>query len=1199
MVSYMHKKFTFSIIIAIYNTEKYLSEAIESIINQSFDFNKVQIILVDDGSTDHCKDICHSFVEKYPKNIFYIYQENSGQSIARNNGLNIATGKYVNFLDSDDKLDLNTLEDVNNFFDGEGKIVDVVVIERHNFGITNGPSFLHSKYEVSRVVDINEEYDFPQLSISASFIRKDALSERFNSDLIISEDSLVINKTILKKCKYGVVSSARYLYRKRAEQNSTVDTKKHNKKYFVPRMNLYFKELINYSISHFGYVLKYIQSVLMYDLQWYFLDNTQDILNENELNQFQNLILEVIQVIEDDIILSQRFLNKFLEYQILNMKYKLPDFEVIYNSNELILSYKNMFFDNLTNQNIVISETYAKFGLLYVKGYFDTYYENIQVNAYHNKNELNIIQINDDEIQSIGYTISKRFHFFTVLELNNGLNKISFKISLNSKEYDVKLLNKTFNDDAIVENNCLLVNINNEQTKFNYSLFDLKSIENNISKFLDNENNIPSDEAAFENEILRINKIPKVSIIIPVFNPGKLLHRCLNSVINQSLKEIEVICVDDGSSDDSPKILDEYAKNDSRIKVFHQKNKGAGFSRNKAINESDGEYIMFVDSDDWIDKDMCKKLYNHAQKLNSDLVVFDALWHTLDGINEFKFFSSNEFKENYKSFIFNYRFIKNKIMLGSYGVIWSKFYKSSFIKDNDIQFPQHKIYNDVEFHFKTTLLAKSITYFPEPFYHYIRLGQPSLQTTFREGKDELVWFDVLLGLYNILTENDLMKELRLDFINFCIYYSFDKLKNIELEYQNNFLNKLKSFFEILSPTSDELKQLETTNINWYNKITVKYLPIYNDLMQEDMLSLKIHLLEFKIEESKNNLENASNESKEELYQDIRQSFIDYGKNNYPLNEMSLELYSFYIAVINFKTYYNFNLFNKEVANGVWKKIDKRKLSFEIENFNRSGLNLEKRNHKIIVSLTSFPERIYDIHYCIYSLLTQKFKPDLVILWLAEEQFPNKELDLPKELLKLKDNGLTIKWCNDIKPYKKLIPALKEYPNDYIITVDDDIFYHEDWLMNLWNQYKKYPCTIIASRARRMNLNSNGSIDDYTHWNIISKENESSFLNFPTGAGGTLYFPNSLSEIVFDQSLFMNLCPAGDDIWFWAMAVLNKTKIKVVEKPITSLTYINVAREIGVLNEITLWNSNKKGKNDTQMQKVISKFPQILDIIQDE
>ena len=1193
--------FIFSIVIAVYNTEKYLVEAIESVINQTFDFKNTEIILIDDGSTDQSTEICLDYAHKFPENIHYLHQENAGQSTARNNGIKVASGKYLNFLDSDDKLDLNTLQDVYELFEKSRDLIDVIVIPRYYFDAVEGPLFLNYKYNNTRIVDIEKEFDFPQVAINAAFIRKDALTDRFDPRVIVSEDSLLINKTILKKCRYGVVSTARYMYRKRIEQNSSLDTRKSKKEYFIDRMEFYFKELINYSISKWGHVLRYIQTVLMYDIQWFFLDNTDDVLNPEESSYFHKLMQEVLQVVDDDIILSQRFLTPIIEHHILNMKYGNPNFEIIYNLNELILGYDNKFFDNLTNHTLIITDIYNKNDLVYIKGFYDTYFDGITLNVYANNNLMDLFEIDGDEIYAINHKISNRIHFATVLELNDGNNEILFNISLNSHEYPINLLDKTFSDIFSVEKNKLIFNFDKNSNEFEDTASQLNLIKSQINNKFEEikSSNKKLDTVSFEQEILGINIKPKVSVIIPIFNPGDLLYNCLDSVINQSLKEIEIICVDDGSTDNSPEILENYAKKDSRLKIIHQENQGAGTARNKGINRSEGEFILFLDSDDWIEQDMCKKLYAQSKRLNSDLVIFDALWHTADNnVNTFSYFPKDEFKEDYKTFVFDYHFIKNKLMNGSLGVIWSKLYKTTFIKDNNIKFPKHKIYNDVEFHFKSILLANNISFLPEPFYHYIRLGQPSLQTSFREGKDELIWFDVINGIYNILIETNAIQDLRLDFINYCIYYSFDKLKNIDIEFRDLFLEKLKSFFEKLNPTSDEINELKNSNLNWYNRITINYLPIYNDLMSDNIESLNLHLLEFKINDARTKLENGSKESKEEIYEEIRNMFIAFDEKTNPINKLSPEFYKFYISILNFKNYPNFSLFNERIKNEDLNHINKRKLNYKIENFNETGLNLEKRDSKIIVSLTSFPERIYDIHYCIYSLLTQDFKPDMVILWLAEEQFPNKESDLTSELIKLKDNGLTIKWCNDIRPYKKLIPAIKEYPNDYIVTVDDDIFYPKDWLKNMWNQYQKFPNTIISSRARRITLRPDGSIDKYSNWEGITNKSETSFLNFPTGAGGTLYFPNSLCEKVVDESMFLNLCPAGDDIWFWAMAILKKSKITVIEKPYWDLIYVNLAREWGILNEITLWDSNKGGQNDIQMKNVIDKFPAILDIIKE-
>ena len=155
---------------------------------------------------------------------------------------------------------------------------------------------------------------------------------------------------------------------------------------------------------------------------------------------------------------------------------------------------------------------------------------------------------------------------------------------------------------------------------------------------------------------------PKVSVIIPIYNSGNYLIECLDSVINQTLSEIEVICIDDGSTDSSFDILKDYANNDSRFKIFHQENLGAGTTRNNAIEKVSGEFIIFLDSDDWIEEDMCEKLYNHAKKLDVDLVVFDAIWHHKDYDEVLCYFKETEFNQDYESFIFDKFQINEKIM---------------------------------------------------------------------------------------------------------------------------------------------------------------------------------------------------------------------------------------------------------------------------------------------------------------------------------------------------------------------------------------------------------------------------------------------------------------------------------------------------------------------------------------------------------
>ncbi len=436
-----NRDFTFSIVIAVYNTEKYLVEAIESVINQSYDFNKIQIILVDDGSTDSSVDICHSYKNKYPDNVYYLRQENAGQSVARNNGLKIAKGRYVNFLDSDDKLSLNALEDVYSLFSNNEDEIDVVVIPRYYFDAIDGQHYLNHKYTPTRVVDIEEEYDFPQVAINASFIKRTALTDQFDPRVVISEDSLLINKTIIKKGKYGVVSTAKYYYRKRIEQNSTIDTKKLKREYFIPRMKYYFEELLNYTLSLRGYVLRYIQTVLMYDVQWYFLDNTHYILSAEELQTFNKLLVKIIKNIDDDIIFSQRFLNNISEYKCLLLKYDEPDFKILSNEYDTLLYYKDRILDKLSNNRIVLTDIQKYSDMVHVKCYYNSCFDNIQLKVFRNNDSINVTKIENNSENSINTSLKTKFAM--VLELNEGNNDFSFYIYVNSYKYPIKLSNSS------------------------------------------------------------------------------------------------------------------------------------------------------------------------------------------------------------------------------------------------------------------------------------------------------------------------------------------------------------------------------------------------------------------------------------------------------------------------------------------------------------------------------------------------------------------------------------------------------------------------------------------------------------------------------------------------------------------------------------------------------------------------------------
>ncbi|MBR3654179.1 MAG: glycosyltransferase family 2 protein [Elusimicrobia bacterium] len=242
---------------------------------------------------------------------------------------------------------------------------------------------------------------------------------------------------------------------------------------------------------------------------------------------------------------------------------------------------------------------------------------------------------------------------------------------------------------------------------------------------------------------------------------------------------------------------------------------------------------------------------------------------------------------------------------------------------------------------------------------------------------------------------------------------------------------------------------------------------------------------------------------------------------------------------------------------------------------------------IVVSLTTYPARISTVNQAIETLLNQSVKADKVILWLGLEQFPNKEKDLPENLLALKNNGLTIDWCRDIKPYKKLIPALQKYPDKIIVTADDDVLYPSDWLEKLYKAYKDNPTYIHCHRAHRILFKfGRKKLVPYRKWLRCIKDVKPSFCNFFTGMGGVLYPPNCLHKDILREDLFMKLCPKNDDIWFWAMGVLNNREINIVKDNILDFDYIEDSQQTS-LYEFNYYN------NDASINEVLSNYPQLI------
>lgn len=188
--------------------------------------------------------------------------------------------------------------------------------------------------------------------------------------------------------------------------------------------------------------------------------------------------------------------------------------------------------------------------------------------------------------------------------------------------------------------------------------------------------------------------------------------------------------------------------------------------------------------------------------------------------------------------------------------------------------------------------------------------------------------------------------------------------------------------------------------------------------------------------------------------------------------------------------------------------------------------------ELVVSLTSYPPRFASLHRTLKGLLRQSVRPDRLILWIGEQD------DLPPKVLGLVPRGLEIRQVRDRGPFTKLLPALDAFPEAFIVTADDDVYYSACWLERLIESHDCAAPMILCRRAHRLGIGEDGAILPYSAWEKDVRDaagrRPSSDL-VPTGVGGVLFPPGSLDPAVADEALFTRLCPHNDDFWFYWMA----------------------------------------------------------------
>lgn len=240
----------------------------------------------------------------------------------------------------------------------------------------------------------------------------------------------------------------------------------------------------------------------------------------------------------------------------------------------------------------------------------------------------------------------------------------------------------------------------------------------------------------------------KVSVVVPVYNVGSLVRKCVDTIVNQSYKEIEVIIVNDGSTDDSKLFIDYYG-HDNIKSINLSKNLGLGNARNIGIANSTGNYLAFVDSDDWIDLDLYAEMINSIEKYDADIAICGIK-------NEYSNYISSEFRYNYihGNTIDSEMAIK---LLSNYSnnncrispVVWNKLYRTDFIKSNKIEFLNNSYWEDDVFTFQAFIYAKTVTITPDVYYHYFQRDSSITNDFSKKHIDDLIYSFLFLKNYLI------------------------------------------------------------------------------------------------------------------------------------------------------------------------------------------------------------------------------------------------------------------------------------------------------------------------------------------------------------------------------------------------------------------------------------------------------------------
>ena len=314
----------------------------------------------------------------------------------------------------------------------------------------------------------------------------------------------------------------------------------------------------------------------------------------------------------------------------------------------------------------------------------------------------------------------------------------------------------------------------------------------------------------------------KLSIIVPVYGVEKYIDKCLNTLVKQSLKEIEIIVVNDGTKDNSQKIIDKYVKKyPDKIKSYIKENGGQGSARNYGLKKASGEYIGYVDSDDFVEKDMYKKLYNKAKENNYDIVVCGNYNVSEDYQNK-----------NIDAFINNYNTDLENIFFGKMAV-WNKIYKRDILIKNKLEFKEKVWYEDLAFTLKAIMNSNTFAFIDEPLYDYlIREGSTMNNSNVQRNLEILDAFNDILSYIQHNKKEEYFSKIEFLAIDHIYISAIVRVLKAEADdkVKRETINKLIDYMNKKFPNYKNNKYINTLSKNRkiiYKLINIKMYGLIN------------------------------------------------------------------------------------------------------------------------------------------------------------------------------------------------------------------------------------------------------------------------------------------------------------------------------------------------------------------------------------